>query len=174
MASRTDPMRIVVAAGALWLVGAGIAWRDLRQPATADAAIPASYDLLPDVLRPLAENAGSTAELEGSTTSPVRLGARDPFDNGVGVPVAESQGLVGAVGTTIDPAPDEPREFPWTVGAIMPGRRRAAVINDALVYVGTALPGGWTLTAVEDAAVVLTDPRGVRHRIAVQPQGGPS
>ena len=54
---------------------------------------------------------------------------------------------------------------------LMAGARRAALINDQLVYVGESLPDGSKLTTVERDRVVLTDHSGVAHTVAVAREG---
>jgi hypothetical protein len=54
---------------------------------------------------------------------------------------------------------------------LMAGARRAALINDQLIYVGESLPDGSKLTTVERDRVVLTDPGGVTHTVAVAGEG---
>ncbi|MDB4876529.1 MAG: hypothetical protein JWM41_2975 [Gemmatimonadetes bacterium] len=57
----------------------------------------------------------------------------------------------------------------WRVTAtLMAGSRSAAVINDALIYVGDPLPGGGRLKSVGRDRVVLTDREGVTHTVAVK------
>jgi hypothetical protein len=50
----------------------------------------------------------------------------------------------------------------------MAGARRAAVINDALIYLGDPIPGGGKLTSVERDRVVVTDTKGALHTVAVK------
>ena len=58
---------------------------------------------------------------------------------------------------------------PWRVTATMiAGARRAAVINDMLIYVGDSLPGGGKLTSVERDRVIVTEPNGTSHVVAVK------
>jgi hypothetical protein len=60
----------------------------------------------------------------------------------------------------------------WRVTTtLMAGSRRAALINDVLVYVGDPLPGGSKLTSVERDHVVVTDPKGAAHTVAVAKEG---
>ena len=54
---------------------------------------------------------------------------------------------------------------------LMAGARRAALINDQLIYVGESLPDGSKLTEVERDRVVLTDHSGVAHTVAVAREG---
>jgi hypothetical protein len=54
---------------------------------------------------------------------------------------------------------------------LMAGSRRAALINDQLIYVGESLPDGSKLTAVERDRIVVTDHSGVAHSVAVAKEG---
>lgn len=57
----------------------------------------------------------------------------------------------------------------WSVSATMvTGAKSAAIINDRLVYVGDALPGGGRLTAVERNRVTVTDAKGASHVLTVK------
>lgn len=57
----------------------------------------------------------------------------------------------------------------WQVTAtLMNGSRRAAVINDELIYLGDSVPGGGKLIAVERDRVTVTDARGASHTVAVK------
>ena len=66
----------------------------------------------------------------------------------------------------------------WDVTAtLIAGGRRAAVINDVLIYVGDDVPwggreGGGTLTAVERDHIVITDSKGTAHKLAVKERDG--
>jgi hypothetical protein len=88
---------------------------------------------------------------------------RDPF---VGEHVAPIRAATAAAGVPRHPGVDGPR---WIVTAIMiTDTRRAAVINDVLIYVGDSVPGGGKLTAVERDRVVVTDPKGTSHTVTVK------
>jgi hypothetical protein len=54
---------------------------------------------------------------------------------------------------------------------LMAGTRRAALINDQLVYVGESLPDGSKLTSVERDRVVVTDHSGAAHVVVVAREG---
>ena len=67
------------------------------------------------------------------------------------------------------PAVKEPAAPHWSVSATMvTGSRSAAIIDDQLVYVGDALPGGGRLTAVERDCVTVTDAKGASHVLTVK------
>jgi hypothetical protein len=67
--------------------------------------------------------------------------------------------------------PKQPAPAYRVTTTLMAGARRAALINDQLIYVGESLPDGSTLTAVERDRVVLTDHSGVAHTVAVSREG---
>jgi hypothetical protein len=168
MPAPTSRARVTLAGIAVAFTAiAMLAWRDLRKPITAQAAIlPPEYARLGDFLTPLADSG------RPGTDSGIPAGAiRDPFFTR---PIAPPPDPVAAPAdsSAIGPDTSSRAERVWTVGAIMPGKRKAAVINDALVYVGESLPGGWRLVAVDDSAVVLTDAKGARHRVMVRPEDG--
>ena len=73
-----------------------------------------------------------------------------------------------------DEQPTRPRNNAeaWRVTTtLMAGSRRAALINDELVYVGDPLPDGSRLTTVERDHVVVTDQKGAAHTVAVAKEG---
>jgi hypothetical protein len=57
----------------------------------------------------------------------------------------------------------------WRVSAtLLAGDKRAAVINDELVYVGERVAGGATLTQVERDHVLVIDGKGTPHLVPVK------
>ena len=57
----------------------------------------------------------------------------------------------------------------WSVSTTMvSGAKSAAIIDDQLVYVGDALPGGGRLTAVERDRVTVIDAKGASHVLTVK------
>jgi hypothetical protein len=65
-----------------------------------------------------------------------------------------------------EPAPAAPR---WTLSATMvTGSRRAAIIDDVLVYVGDTIAGGGRLIGVERDRVTITDAKGASHVLMVK------
>ncbi len=77
-------------------------------------------------------------------------------------------------GATATPAPVSatPRARAWTLTAILiTDSRRAAVIDEQLVGVGDALPGGGRVIAVERDHVVVTTADGARRQLTL-PDGG--
>jgi hypothetical protein len=62
---------------------------------------------------------------------------------------------------------------PWIVSTILvDGSKKSAIVNDAWVTIGDTLGGGSHLTAVERDHIVVTDAKGVRHKVPIQ--GGES
>lgn len=92
---------------------------------------------------------------------------RDPFA-GQPVPRATDDKVA-----TVAAAPErEKNADAWHVTTtLMAGSRRAALINDALIYVGDRLPDGSRLTTVERDHVVVTDKLGAAHTVAVAKEG---
>jgi hypothetical protein len=91
---------------------------------------------------------------------------RDPFAGQLVSHASDSQSAVAE-------APAAQHEGPtWRVTTtLMSGTRRAALINDALIYVGDRLPDGSKLTTVERDHVVVTDQKGATHTVAVAKEG---
>lgn len=57
----------------------------------------------------------------------------------------------------------------WVVSTILfEGSKKSAIVNNAWVTIGDALGGGSRLTAVERDHVVVTDAKGVRHKVPIQ------
>ncbi|HEY4304046.1 MAG TPA: hypothetical protein VGM82_06245 [Gemmatimonadaceae bacterium] len=94
--------------------------------------------------------------------------ARDPF-------VARSMARIVAAAPAETTDVEEPVKAPAPVyhvtTTLMAGTRRAALINDQLIYVGESLPDGSKLTVVERDRVVVTDHTGVAHSVAVAREG---
>ena len=111
----------------------------------------------------------SDSVAEVAVEAPAISVRRDPFaDAPEPAPVRES------------PRPDaksaegqhETRGLELSVTAtLVAGARRAAVINDSLIYVGGVVPGAGRLTAVESDHVVVTDAKGTAHTVAVKERG---
>jgi hypothetical protein len=89
--------------------------------------------------------------------------ARDPF--GATAVAQSSQISHSAEGADVAPRETESLHVTATM---IGGARRAAVINDMLIYVGDRVPGGGKLTSVERDRVVVTDPKGTSHVVAVK------
>jgi len=159
-----DRQRAMFSAASVGLVVvAFIAWRSLRaSAATATASsIPptASLDGLTPYLAPMKDTIGG----------PIAQGhaiiiARDPF----GIPIAPRLVQSSTSRSTVS-QPTKAESPRWIVTAVLITRSRpAAVINDALVYIGDKLPDGVRLTAVQSNRVTLTDAQGLSHIVAVQ------
>src|SRR4051812_15526412 len=92
---------------------------------------------------------------------------RDPFTP---VPAARLAASPVAASNVAANRRREPKS--WAVSATLTvGARRAAIIDDVLMYIGDTLPGGATLTVVEHDWVVLTDAKGSAHTVVVK-EGG--
>ncbi|MHB1071790.1 MAG: hypothetical protein ACYC3Q_03100 [Gemmatimonadaceae bacterium] len=91
---------------------------------------------------------------------------RDPF----GPPVTSE-----SVRPEIQPSRSAPRPTPakgssWVVTAILiTGTHRTAVVNDAVVTVGSVLADGSRIRTIEQGAVTLQDSTGRIHTIRVRP-----
>ena len=89
---------------------------------------------------------------------------RDPFLP-AGVASSQVRAATGRGATPVKPTSKQP----WVVSTIMiEGVRRSAIVNDEWVNVGDPLTGGSRLTAVEPDHIVVTDAKGIRHRVPIQ------
>lgn len=62
----------------------------------------------------------------------------------------------------------------YVVSAILiSGERRIAVINESLVTVGSMLPGGFRVTAIENDHVQIVAPSGATRMLAIRESTGP-
>ncbi len=142
---------VVAAAGGKWAVDA------TRAKMGSAAQLPSAAEL--DSLRTYVSRTPPVPERAPSQQSDYALGGTDPFARVTraetrSVPLA---GFTGPVG---------PR---WMVSTIMlTENRRVAVINGVLANVGTVLPGGARVIAIEPDHVVLVESSGARHEISVQ------
>ena len=94
---------------------------------------------------------------------------RDPFAS-TGVARAGNSSSPTAVGARL-PMPADGQN--WVVSTIVfEGSKKSAIVNNAWVTIGDTLGGGSRLTAVERDHVVVTDAKGVRHKVPIQ--GGES
>ncbi|HVX37975.1 MAG TPA: hypothetical protein VHB25_00280 [Gemmatimonadaceae bacterium] len=160
---------IAIVAGVV-VVASVIGWRSLRggvAPKASVAAAPSvpsvpSPDLaaLMPYATPLPDSVVTV--LVQADSVPLR---RDPFGDGAVRPAAHAR---GGTRRSADAAGTD-----WHVTAtLIAGARRAAVINDVLVYEGDAIPGGGKLTSVERDRVVVTDPHGTTHTVTVKEGDG--
>lgn len=140
-------------------------WRSMRKAAgpagAAPAAVP-SPGLMP--LMPYSAPLSDTLGMIAIPADVVSL-SRDPFAERPMARVVSD----GPAVTPVTPKVDAPV---WRVTTtLMAGNRRAALINDVLVYVGDSLPGGGKLVSVERDHVVVSDLKGATHTVAVVKEG---
>ncbi len=143
-----------------------LGWRSLRgteslRGAPLQAPLP-SPQLTP--LMPYTQPLADTVAVPRAGRVAVSL-ARDPF--GAAVIAQSSQSSHSSGGAVAASAPREGASLHVTA-TMIGGARRAAVINDMLVYVGDQVPGGGKLTSVERDRVVVTDTKGTSHVVAVK------
>ena len=163
MAERIE--RMLGAAAAVIVLAGGWGWRALgtqkgAQVATASVPNPNLAQLAP-YTSPLSDTLRAIPASRDSITP-----RRDPF---LGQPmprVAEEKPAEDA-----QPRPRNSAETWRVTTTLMAGNRRAALINDELVYVGDPLPDGSRLTTVERDHVVVTDQKGAAHTVAVAKEG---
>jgi hypothetical protein len=166
MATAPADQRPVFIAAALFAVSLGILATRYTKAAMQLESQPlptADLHALAAFLVPLSD----TSAVARVGSSGIVVG-RDPFVAG-GVAPVESGAQVNAGKPVVRTAPSQP----WIVSTILvEGSRRSAIVNDAWVTVGDSLAGGSHLTAVEPDHIVVTDAKGVRHRVSIQ-GGGP-
>ena len=142
---------VLAAAGGKWAVDA------TRSKMGSSAPLPTAEEL--EALRPYVSR---TPPVPAKTASPApeyTLGGTDPFAK-----VSRNELRPIAVGGFSGPV--APR---WVVSTIMiTENRRVAVINNALASVGTVLPGGARVLAIEPDHVVLVESNGARREVSVQ------
>ncbi|HTE44666.1 MAG TPA: hypothetical protein VK636_05435 [Gemmatimonadaceae bacterium] len=159
-----------VYASALFVVALGVVgWRVLKNTESNQGGRPPGTVSNPQ-LAPLLPYAGAlsdTVPVSPTDDAGVVL-RRDPFARQPVVGVAQNR----LVATTV-PQSANIETSRWLVTAtLMHGSRRAAVINDTLIYVGDSVPGGGKLTAVERDRVTLTDAKGATHTVTVKEGDG--
>ena len=139
-----------------------LGWRSLRgtdplrgAPSPSPLPSPHLTDLMP-YSRPLADSIVVRRPAQRVITL-----AHDPFG---ALPVQVSEISHGDGSVT---APKQETTLHVTATMIA-GTRRAAVINDQLIYVGDVVPGGGKLTSVERDRIVITDQKGTSHVVAVK------
>lgn len=95
-------------------------------------------------------------------------GTTDPF--GRSMPRADEAAPSATAASS--PVSERPRARSWTLTAILiTETRRAAVINEQLVGVGDALPGGGRVIAVERDHVVIATADGARRQLTLSDGG---
>jgi len=154
-----------IAAAAVFVVATGfLGWRTLGSSDPRKAALTlATPD--PQVMQLLAYSAplADTIRILGMGDAAIIL-RQDPFGRQFIAPVERDRSPVATVPRSVDV--ESPH---WQVTAtLMNGSRRAAVINDELIYLGDSVPGGGKLIAVERDRVTVTDAMGASHTVAVK------
>lgn len=154
---------LAVAAGFVLVTGL-LGWRilgpsDARQTGLTPVATTPQLTELLAYSAPLPD----TVRILGMGDAAITLG-QDPFGRQLIALPERDRPLAAVV-----PRPAEVEGPHWQVTAtLMNGSRRAAVINDELIYLGDSVPGGGKLTAVERDRVTVTDARGASHTVAVK------
>lgn len=140
-----------------------LGWRSLRgtdsprgAPSPSPVPSPHLTDLMP-YSQPLADSIVVRRLAQRTVTLP-----HDPFG---AVPVQVSEISHDGGAAVVVPRQETTLHVTATMIA---GTRRAAVINDQLIYVGDAVPGGGKLTSVERDRIVVTDQKGTSHVVAVK------
>lgn len=164
--------QMLTVGGSLVIIIGVIGWRTLRvaprptapTPVSAASTQVPSPDLGP--LMPYAAPLSDSAMIVPRQADSVVV-RRDPFFDAGYAKALASRPRIGDRGGSRWSAGE------WRVSAtLIGGARRAAVINDALVYEGDAVPGGGKLTSVERDRVVVTDPHGTAHTVTVKEGDG--
>ena len=158
--------RLLALVAAVVVIGGFLAWRSLRAGAAAGALAPApSPGPQLTQLNAYATPIPDTMRIAPSAPD-VGVVTRDPF-----VMRGAPRILTSSSGSAAPRQVEEAR-VEWKVTTtLVAGARRAALINDQLVYVGDPLPDGSKLTTVERDHVVVTDRKGAAHTVAVSKEG---
>jgi hypothetical protein len=124
---------------------------------------PSELQNLSAFLTPLPETLFAAS---GSTGPTVAM--RDPFVSMGVAGVSRNQPSLGTSDVS-----NQPAERQWVVSTILvEGSKKSAIVNNAWVTIGDSLGGGSRLTAVERDHIVVTDAKGIRHKVPIQ--GGES
>ena len=139
-----------------------VGWRSLGSAASPPGGTPPKALPSPQLMQlmPYSRPLDDTADMLSPGRADVVL-PRDPF--------GEKAAPVSVRSAAGQPAVTQDTVTHWRVSATMiGGARRAAIINDVLLYIGDTVPGGGRLTAVERDHVVVTDAKGTAHLLAVK------
>lgn len=99
-----------------------------------------------------------------ANASGMRLDGPDPFASNDYTKIIDTAGA----------APVQPVRERNVVSAILIANdRRVAVIDETLVSVGSTLPGGFRVTAIENDHIVIVTPDGVRRMLAIRDSNEP-
>jgi hypothetical protein len=162
--AQTDQRRSLTLAAIFFVVAFGIfANRIIASTKMLQRSSPPLSDLesLRPYLAPLADSA--TARADSAATA----ATRDPFG------ATNAGATIAAPAIGAKPGTRTNERTLWVVTTILlEGSRKSAIVNDVWVNLGDSLAGGSRLTAVERDHVVVTDAKGVRHKISIQ--GGES
>jgi hypothetical protein len=160
VATPSDQRRSLVLAATFFVVAfAIIGSRVIASTKLLQRATPQLTDV--ESLRPYLGPLGDSVAVRNHSTSALTI--HDPFNasNGVAPTIAEPK----AAGT---PRRKSARS-PWVVTTVLlEGSRKSAIVNDKWVNLGDSLADGSRLTAVERDHVIVTDAKGVPHRISIQ------
>lgn len=144
-------------------VGARSALKPPNNAAVISAGIPTAEEF--DSLSKYLAARPSQGVPEITSTQRVRQDLFDPFTAGDFVALTDTAGAVTVVPKVRDR---------YVVTAILISRdRRVAVIDEALVSVGSILPGGVRVTAIETDHVEIVAPSGTRRMLAIKDSDGP-
>lgn len=159
-----DRVHRVLGLSAATIVVVGlVGWRSLRT-ASGTIAAPSIPNTGVTDLMPYAAPVADSTRVIAATASLVAT-THDPFAAAAVARVPEH----AVVTQTAQPRVEKDA---WHVTTtLLSGSRRAALINDELIYVGDPLPDGSKLTTVEHDHVVVTDQNGAAHTVAVAKEG---
>jgi hypothetical protein len=165
MATAPADQRPVFIAAALFVVALTIlATRYVNSAAAIEAKPLPAADLQAAslFLTPLSDTSMTTPVVAHAVAQ-----SRDPFAT---VRTMAGQGLPDASARPSTSLPPRPASSqPWVVSTILlEGSRKSAIVNNVWVAVGDSLGGGSRLTEVERDHVIVTDAKGVRHKVSIQ------
>ena len=147
----------MLAVALVLIIAFGVAWR-VTSTASQFVQVPKTYpsatslDSLAKYLRPMVLTANRTGTQPSELLSSNEYFGPAPSTGGYDQPSAR-------------PAAARPR---WVVSAIlMTELRRMAVLNDSVVLVGSLLPGGARVVAIESDHVVLQESGGSTRKVSL-------
>lgn len=161
--AQTDQRRSLILAATFFVVAFAIfGSRVIASTNRLQRTTPPLTDV--ESLRPYLAPLGDSAAARSETTTAMVI--RDPF----AMPNRVVPAIRDAKATRMSPRASV--RSPWVVTTVLlEGSRKSAIVNDKWVNLGDALADGSRLTAVERDHVIVTDAKGVQHRISIQGGG---
>lgn len=154
----------------LLAVGARYALKPAKNGPAISAGIPSAEEL--DSLSKYLTARPSRGVPVIASVNRTQIDQPDPFVSMDFAPAKNAGDSASAAGTqpAVRPVPRDR----YVVSAILiASDKRLAVVNESVVTVGTMLPGGFRVTAIENDHVEIVAPSGVRRMLTVRESTGP-